>query len=381
MAELTGYIYSITNELNGKTYIGKTNNLVRRWKEHCYGHGNTAILNKAFKKYGLEHFIFDIVAQIPFDSINELNGVLAQLEVYYIELYNTFHHGYNATAGGEGISSYRHSEETRRKISQSQIGKILTEEHKAKCRIANLGNHHTEKAKEAIRQALLHRDHSIYDNVASKLKGRVRDHEMVMKAAKKRRKPILQYDLEGNFIKEWEGASCIDGFERVSIGACCKGKLVSTQGYIWRFKESENFSQKIEVPIRWKAFKKPIVQYDLNGNFIAEYESVNSAARSLGIRAANICQCLKGRHLTCGKYIWKYKDEGLVCVEACHTTYTWEKEVLQYDKQGTYIGHYNSITNAVIATGVGRTSISNCLHGRSKTAGGYVWKYKEEGEI
>ena len=45
-----GYIYKITNKINGKSYIGKTNNIIRRWKEHKYGHGGTAILSKAFIK-------------------------------------------------------------------------------------------------------------------------------------------------------------------------------------------------------------------------------------------------------------------------------------------------------------------------------------------
>lgn len=254
----TGYIYSITNEINGHTYIGKTNDLVRRWKEHCYGHGGTAILNKAFKKYGIEYFVFDIIAQIPFDNIEELNNVLSQLEVYYIALYDTFNNGYNATAGGDGISFYHHSEETKRKISQSQVGKILSEEHKEKCRIANLGNHHTDKAKKAIRQALLHRDHSIYDNIANKLKGRTRDHEMIMKAAKKRRKPVLQYDLQGNFVREYPGVKFVNGFEGKSISACCRGKLGSTQGYIWRFKETEDFPKKIEVNIKRTTYKKEV---------------------------------------------------------------------------------------------------------------------------
>lgn len=296
MNRFIGYIYSITNEINGKSYIGKTNDLVRRWKEHCYGHGKTAILNKAFKKYGLEHFIFEVVAQIPFDSIEELNDVLNQLEMYYIALYDTFNNGYNATAGGDGTSFYHHSEETKRKISQGQIGKILSEEHKSKCRIANLGNHHTEEAKEAIRQALLHRDSSIYDRIADKLRGRTRNHDMIMRGAVKRRKPILQYDLQGNFIKEWEGASCIEGFERANIGACCKGRLRSSQGYIWRFKENEDFPKKIEVPNKWKSFKKEVIQYDLAGNIIAEYPSITEASRVTGITTGNICQCTLGKY-------------------------------------------------------------------------------------
>lgn len=254
----TGYIYSITNEINGHTYIGKTNDLVRRWKEHCYGHGGTAILNRAFKKYGIEHFVFDIVAQIPFDNIEELNNVLSQLEVYYITLYDTFNNGYNATAGGDGISFYHHSEETKEKLRQIQKEKWLNPELRNKMATAAVGYHHTEDARNRITQALLHRNPSIYDRIANRLKGRTRDHEMIMKAAKKRRKPVLQYDLQGNFIQEYPGIKFVEGFEGKNISACCHGKLGSTQGYIWRFKEAEDFPKKIEVNIKRTTYKKEV---------------------------------------------------------------------------------------------------------------------------
>ena len=52
-------------------------------------------------------------------------------------------------------------------------------------------------------------------------------------------KPVLQYDLEGNFIKEWESTMEIDrqlGFAHTNISKCCKGKYKQAYGYIWRYK-------------------------------------------------------------------------------------------------------------------------------------------------
>ena len=308
MSEYTGYIYSITNELNGKSYIGKTNDLVRRWKEHYYGKGNTVILNNAFKKYGLEHFVFDIVAQIPFDNVEEMNNVLSQLEIYYLSLYETFGKGYNATAGGDGICFYKHSEKTKERLSQLQKEKWLNPELRDKMATAALGYHHTEDAKERITQALLHRDHSIYDKIAHSLRGRIRDHEMIMKGAIKRRKPILQYDLQGNFIKEFAGTSCIEGFERANIGACCKGRLVSTQGYIWRYKESEDFPKKIEVPDKWTDRKKTILQFNQNGELLAEYESALEASRCTNICSSAIYKCLHKQQKQVQGFTWEYKE-------------------------------------------------------------------------
>lgn len=54
--------------------------------------------------------------------------------------------------------------------------------------------------------------------------------------------PIVQYDLEGNKIKEWEGmkvASESLGIGKTNISACCRGKAKTAGGYIWRYKKEE----------------------------------------------------------------------------------------------------------------------------------------------
>ena len=95
-----GYIYKITNKINGKAYIGKTNNIIRRWKEHKYGHGGTAILSKAFIKYRIDNFDFSIIDIEKYDTTEELNKQLAELEIYYIGVYDTLSTGINKSAIG-----------------------------------------------------------------------------------------------------------------------------------------------------------------------------------------------------------------------------------------------------------------------------------------
>lgn len=309
MSNYTGYIYSITNELNGKSYIGKTNDLVRRWKEHCYSRGNTAILDKAFSKYGLEHFIFEIVAQIPFDNIEEMNSVLKQLEVYYISLYDTYHKGYNATIGGDGISCYHHSEETKKKIGEKQKGKIITEEQKAMCSLANKGRHHTEKAREAIRKALLNRDSEIQKRIADKLRGKERDHDMIMKGAAKRRKPVLQYSLEGKFIAKHDGAVFVNKNWEANIIACCKGRLNSAYGYLWRYKNGNDYPLSIVPPKVYHKANKAVIQYNKEGKKVNEYISATEASKITGIGRKSITNCLGSRSKSAGGYTWKYKEE------------------------------------------------------------------------
>lgn len=50
--------------------------------------------------------------------------------------------------------------------------------------------------------------------------------------------------------------------------------------------------------------RKPILQYDLEGNFIREWESISEASRKYG---KTIIDCLRGRTKTSKKFIWKYK--------------------------------------------------------------------------
>lgn len=98
------YIYKITNQLNQKLYIGKTEdpNPENRWKQHKKDYLRNFYekrpLYSAMKKYGIDNFKFEIL-----EETNEAE----QREIYYIKKYNTYvgfenSNGYNATLGGDG---------------------------------------------------------------------------------------------------------------------------------------------------------------------------------------------------------------------------------------------------------------------------------------
>ena len=97
------YIYKITNNLNGKVYIGKTNfTIEKRWKEHCQDCQKDCLnkrpLYSAMKKYGIENFFIEEVEQLETPQQAE------EREKYWIEYYGSFKYGYNATKGGDGKS-------------------------------------------------------------------------------------------------------------------------------------------------------------------------------------------------------------------------------------------------------------------------------------
>ena len=60
----------------------------------------------------------------------------------------------------------------------------------------------------------------------------------IEKQTKKRSKIVLQYDLNGNLIKEWKSASECgrNGFNQGNVSACCRGEKPQYKNYIWKYK-------------------------------------------------------------------------------------------------------------------------------------------------
>ena len=91
------YIYKITNLVNNKEYIGKTERTInQRWQEHIRESQKpnpSRALYRAIQKYGIDNFICT--------QIIETNNP-EEDEKYYIDLYNTYKNGYNETLGGDG---------------------------------------------------------------------------------------------------------------------------------------------------------------------------------------------------------------------------------------------------------------------------------------
>lgn len=303
-----GYIYKIENSVNGHLYIGKTNNPRRRWNEHIREHSTCTILKKAFKKYGIKNFKMTILLEIKASSIENLNTMLNALESLYIKKYNTLKNGYNATSGGEGICNYKMSETTKRKISNALKGRILSEERRKQCSLANKGKHPSKEVCEKIRLALLNRDKSIYKKIGLKLRGRKRDKDIIAKGAIKRRKPVLQYTLDGKFIQEYEGSSFIPNMSSTNIVLCCKGKTNSAYGYIWRYKNN-NFPIDLNAPTHQS--NKQVVQYTLDNQYIATFKSIAQASRQTGIYASAISNCLNKKSKSAGKFKWIFKEGGI----------------------------------------------------------------------
>lgn len=119
---MTGSIYKITNILNGKMYIGKTlHSIQKRFQEHIKDSQKVRYdkrpLYDAMNKYGIENFELALVENAEAELLDER-------EKYWIEYYDTYKNGYNATLGGEGKTLYDYDQLIEDYLSGSFIKEV-----------------------------------------------------------------------------------------------------------------------------------------------------------------------------------------------------------------------------------------------------------------
>lgn len=120
----------------------------------------------------------------------------------------------------------------------------------------------------------------------------------------RRKKVLLQYDLDGNFICErYEGVNWLakNGFEGVSRAA--RKQKGTIGGYQWRYKIGNKIPKKIK-PFVNKSFQK-VIQKDLNGNIIKIWDNQQQAAYALGCTIQLISQNIKGKNKIAKGFIWE----------------------------------------------------------------------------
>lgn len=133
------YIYKITNQINGKSYIGLTtkDRPTDRYSQHRYlsrhpeqenGNNPNSAIHAAMRKYGINNFTFEIVEEVPEDQNLNLR------EKYWIKFFHTYVkdplcNGYNLTEGGEGTSGYSRSQSTEERIKKGESVKKYYQEH------------------------------------------------------------------------------------------------------------------------------------------------------------------------------------------------------------------------------------------------------------
>ncbi|WP_335965759.1 NUMOD1 domain-containing DNA-binding protein [Galbibacter sp. PAP.153] len=117
--------------------------------------------------------------------------------------------------------------------------------------------------------------------------------------------------------------------------------------------------------------KKSVYQYDIEGNFIAEYDCLENASSAVNAYKTCVGNACVGQNKTCKGYYWSYIlfDKYPINMDAR------KKKVLQLELDGEIVGEYNSVSEANEVTGISKTCISRVCRGEREQTGGYIFKY------
>ncbi len=340
-----GYIYKITNGVNGKMYIGQTStSIAQRWYEHkytahyfnsnrCQDH-----LYCAMRKYGIDNFAIETVEEVDDSRLDER-------EQYWIAFYDTCNSGYNMTLGGSGGHTIDH-DLINTLWNQGFCVKEISE--KVPCA-------------DSTAVAVLKSNPSY-----STEESRARGFEF---AARSIAHSVSQYDLDGKFIRTYpsiQDAADACGLITSNISSVCRGISLSVGRYQWRYKQDP-------PPGQLKQKVRKVSQFDLSGVLVAEYDSCADAGRALEILPQSVwAVCMRHRH-TCADFIWRFSDDADDVKP--RKKYFLKRNVVQMDLEGNYINQFPSAAEASRQTGVCTGSIYQCCSGAYKTAGGFTWKY------
>lgn len=181
---------------NGKVYIGITEqNPAKRW-QNGQGYKGNFHFYRAIQKYGWNNFNHEIL----YTGLTKEQA--CKIEVELIALYKSddFDYGYNILFGGEcGFIGFKHSKETRKKMSESHKGQ----------KNYMYGKHHTDESRKKMSDSHIGRPaHNV--------------------------KAVLCVERGYKFSSIQEAANCT-GANRSHIADVCNGKRRTAGGYHWRF--------------------------------------------------------------------------------------------------------------------------------------------------
>lgn len=289
-----GYIYKITNKINQKVYIGLTSRSIeQRWQEHLRSVETLKEkrpLYWAIAKYGKENFTIEQIEEVE-------NDFLGEREMYWINYYNSYEQGYNATLGGDGVHT--------RQIDQYNLsGQLIASYNNITEAINAL------QISESVIRGACNKKYKTAKGYILKYQDDPTPIESLIITAQTNnyyKKELYQYDLSGKLISIWPSITCAElqtGISNISRGIN-HNKPVS--GFVWRTADT-NFYDNLDLT-------SIIVQMSVEDNTIlAYYDSFLSAAKALGKKTGSAisesCRNI-GYHKTAYGYKWRYLKDVL----------------------------------------------------------------------
>lgn len=293
-------IYKAVNKMNGKIYIGKTNNFEKRRREHFLDRRNNSLFDRALRKYGDESFEWSILE----DCIPTLEAA-NEREKYWISQYNAYYRwpgskGYNMTCGGDGGSMWN----VRKIATYNLQGELLFIYDSITECVDSLGitgpscisrvcNNNTKQC-----HGFMFRYCEPNENPPKKIEPYHFENGRKIK--------ICQLDLNGNFVKTYNGIveAEKEGYRHTGILGCIKGRYRSSYGFQWCY-ESDLYKYLGKSVDAFKGAK--VRQYTNDGQLVGEYNSCAEAARQNGWEYETykqIHRALNTETHHCHGYVW-----------------------------------------------------------------------------
>lgn len=307
-------IYLLQNVINLKVYIGSSKVIFERRDKHLSllrkcKHPNI-YLQRAFNKYCEGNFRFYVLYDCA-------ENQLLKWEQFFIDRFDSANKkfGYNICPNAASTMGKKMSKETRQKISLKNKGRLISPEVRQKISNATkgeknpfFGKSHTWQTKQKISRLNMGRNKGI------KRSSRIR--QKISNGHNFHKKSVLQFDKDGNFLKEYESISQAgrqSGIPPSHISMACRKRLNFGGCFIWKYKnalKASDWKKKDVIYVKIMSIKKPVFQYDANGLCLREYTSILTAEKETGIR--HISECCRGKANSCGGFLWRYKNTLLL---------------------------------------------------------------------
>ncbi len=244
---MNNYIVYMHISPSGKRYIGITcRKPEKRW-QNGHNYKNNEYFSKAIKKYGWDNFEHIIVAR----GLTEEEAKWLEIELIREFDSTNQEKGYNITLGGESGNGYKHTDESKKKISETKkgknnpnYGKPLPEETKKKISEANKGKTHSDETKKKISEANKGKNNFMYGKTHSEeTKKKISENHADMSGKNSpNAKSVICIITNTVFYTAKEGSEYY-GCDHSSIIKVCKGKLKSCgklpdgTPLVWRYIE------------------------------------------------------------------------------------------------------------------------------------------------
>jgi hypothetical protein len=188
-------------------------------------------------------------------------------------------------------------------------------------------------------------------------------------------KPIVQYSLDGKKLNEFKTvseAAISNNTHRGNIRKVAKGEAIQLRGFVFRYKGDPYHGEYADF-----SRKRKVIQYSIEGKKIAQYPSIIEASQQSGIDGDTIIKCARKKRYTTLGFVWRYEGEpyrgeykGKIKNKA--------NPIIQYTPEGKKVAQYASINVASRESGFSASTITDCVHKRTKIAHGHVWRFVNE---